>query len=50
MKNNTNELPLEIIERRIYILRRQKIMISTDLADLYCVEPKVLIQAVKRNV
>jgi hypothetical protein len=38
-----------IIERRIYILRNQKVMLSTDLARLYGVEPRVLVQAVKRN-
>ena len=33
----------------IYVIRRQKVMLSTQLADLYEVEPKVLVQAVKRN-
>lgn len=38
------------IEGRIFALRRQRVMLSTHLAQLYEVEPKVLIQAVKRNV
>lgn len=42
-------VPLERIERRIFLLRGRKVLLSTDLADLYEVEPKVLIQAVKRN-
>jgi hypothetical protein len=42
-------IPLEIIERRIYFLQGQKVMLSTDLARLYGVEPRVLVQAVKRN-
>ena len=46
----TNILPLERIEKHIYILRGQKVMLSTDLAELYGVQPKVLIQAVKRNI
>ncbi len=42
-------IPLEAIERRIFFIRREKIMLSTDLAELYGVEPKVLVQAIKRN-
>jgi len=38
------------IERAIYLLRGLKVMISTDLAELYGVEPRVLVQAVKRNI
>jgi phage regulator Rha-like protein len=38
------------IEKRILILRGQKVMLSTDLAELYEVAPKVLVQAVKRNI
>src|SRR5690348_10103428 len=37
------------IERRIYILRGHKVMLSTDLSALYEVETKVLVQSVKRN-
>ena len=33
----------------ICIIRGQRVMLSTQLADLYEVEPKVLVQAVKRN-
>ncbi len=39
----------EVIEGKIYIIRGHKVMLSNDLADLYVVEPKVLVQAVKRN-
>ena len=31
------------------MIRGQKVMLSIDLAELYGVPPKVLIQAVKRN-
>jgi hypothetical protein len=41
---------MEMIERKILLIRGQKVMLSTDLAALYDVEPKVLIQAVKRNI
>lgn len=37
------------IEKRIFFLRGEKVMLSTDLAELYEVEPRVLVQAVKRN-
>lgn len=38
------------IERKIVFIRGHKVMLSTDLAELYGVEPKVLTQAVKRNI
>lgn len=37
------------IERRILLLRGQKVMLSADLAELYGVAPRALVQAVKRN-
>jgi hypothetical protein len=39
----------ESVEQRILSIRGQKVMLSTDLAELYEVAPKVLMQAVKRN-
>ena len=39
-----------IIEKMIYVIRDQKVMLDSDLADLYEVETKVLNQAVKRNI
>ncbi len=38
-------VPLEQIEQSILLLRGQKVMLDTDLAELYGVETKVLIQA-----
>ena len=38
------------VERKIRIIRAQKVILSTDLAKLYRVEPRVLVQAVKRNI
>lgn len=43
-------VPIERIEKRIYVIRNQKVMLSTDLANLYAVESKALNQAVKRNI
>ena len=34
----------------IVLLREQRVMLSSDLATLYQVEPRVLMQAVKRNL
>ncbi len=46
-----NEIvPHEVIENKIFMLRGYKVMLSTHLANLYGIEPKVLIQAVKRNL
>ena len=43
-------VPLERIESHIVLMRGQKVILSTHLADLYEVEPRVLVQAVKRNI
>ena len=43
-------IPIDIIQQKIFMLRGHKVMLSIDLADLYKVEPKVLNQAVKRNI
>ena len=37
------------IERRILLIRGQRVMLDSDLADLYGVSTKVLNQSVKRN-
>ncbi len=43
-------VPTERIENQIFLLRGQKVMLSMHLALLYQVEPRVLVQAVKRNI
>jgi ORF6N domain len=43
-------IPAERIERRILLLRGQKVMLDSHLAELYEVETKALNQAVKRNI
>ncbi|MBI5626898.1 MAG: ORF6N domain-containing protein [Nitrosomonadales bacterium] len=40
---------VERIESKIFLIRGQKIMLSAQ-AELYEVEPRVLVQAVKRNI
>ena len=42
-------IPVSIIEQRIYLIRDKKVMLSNDLAELYQVEVRTLVQAVKRN-
>ena len=42
-------IPPERIERRILLIRGQKVMLSSDLAELYEVPPGVLNRAVQRN-
>jgi hypothetical protein len=42
-------IPPERVERRILLIRGLRVMVSMDLAELYEVAPRVLIQAVKRN-
>ena len=43
-------IPLETIERRILLIRGQKVMLDRDLAQLYGVETRVLNQAIRRNI
>ena len=47
MKNQL--VPIERVERLILLLRGEKVLLGQQLADLYGVPVKVLIQAVKRN-
>jgi len=43
-------VPEEVIERRIYLIRSQKVMLDSDLAGLYQVTTKRLNEQVKRNL
>jgi hypothetical protein len=49
-KTSTNLIPVERIERAILIMRGEKVMLDSDLASLYGVETRVLLQSVKRNI
>jgi len=42
-------IPADLIETKIFHLRGQRVMLSPHLSELYGVETKALIQAVKRN-
>jgi hypothetical protein len=41
--------PAEVIEKKIFLIRGEKVMIDSHLAELYGVSTKALVQAVKRN-
>ena len=41
---------IAVIQKRIFIIREKRVMLDSDLAFLYEVEPKRLNQAVKRNI
>ena len=49
MNKGTSLVPSERIERKIMLIRGQKVMLDRDLAELYEVETRELVQTVKRN-
>ena len=50
MSDDLAVVPYEAIERRILIIRGQKVMLDRDLAALYGTPVKALKQAVRRNI
>lgn len=50
MVSKQSLIPVDRIEKAILLVRRQKVMLDADLAGLYGVETRVLVQAVKRNL
>jgi hypothetical protein len=49
MLHQNPPVPLRHIEQAILLVRGHRVMLSPDLAALYGVEPRALVQAVKRN-
>ena len=49
-KGVTSIIPDEVVMNKIYMIRNQKVMLDSDLSELYGVETKVLKQAVRRNI
>lgn len=43
-------VPIEALEKKIYMIHGQKVMLDRDLAELYRVETRALNQAVRRNI
>jgi|SRR5579863_1677513 len=48
--NAVQVIPVEFIERKIYLVRGCKVMLDSDLADSYQMPTQVLNQAVRRNL
>jgi hypothetical protein len=49
VRHRSSAVPIVLIERHIYFIRSQKVMLDTDLAELYRVPTKRLNEQVKRN-
>jgi hypothetical protein len=47
--SNINLISIERIEKTIYLIRGEKVMLDRDLAELYQVKTKALNQAIRRN-
>jgi len=47
---NAVAIPDEVVMSKIYVIREQKVMLDSDLAELYGVETKRLKEQVKRNM
>jgi DNA-binding transcriptional MerR regulator len=43
-------IAVPVIEKRIFVIRERRVMLDEDLADLYRVETKRLVEQVKRNL
>ncbi len=50
MSTRTSIVPMERIRSRIHVIRGLKVMLDSDLAELYGVNVKALNQAVRRNI
>ena len=50
LRRSKSIVPPERIERGIFLIRGHRVLLSPDLAMLYVVEPRALVQAVKRNL
>ena len=49
MSNETDVIPTGVDEKRIFMIRGQKVILDSDLADIYGVETKRLNEQVRRN-
>jgi len=49
MTRASSLIPIERIQRAIYLIRGENVMLDSDLAALYGVSTKILNRAVKRN-
>jgi len=49
-ENNEIAIPEEVIMSKIYLIKDKKVMLDSDLSELYEVETKQLKRAVRRNI
>ncbi|MFH1884007.1 MAG: ORF6N domain-containing protein, partial [Planctomycetota bacterium] len=49
-KSTCSIIPIERIQQCIYLVRKHKVMLDSDLAQLYGVQTGALVRAVKRNI
>lgn len=49
-ENSISVIPDEVVISKIYLIREQKVMLDSDLAELYGVTTKRLNEQVKRNI
>lgn len=50
LEKENSIIPIEVVTQRIFFIRGVKVMLDSDLAELYEISTKVLNQAVKRNL
>jgi len=50
MKADLTNIPVERLEKAIFVVRGQRVMLDRDLAELYGVETRTLNQSVRRNL
>jgi len=50
MDGQISLVPMERIERAIIVVRGEKVMLDSELAEIYGVETRILNQAVRRNI
>ncbi len=48
--SNQSLIPIERVQQSILFMRKEKVILDSDLAELYGVETRTLVQAVKRNI
>jgi len=49
-EDKKNIVPIERIESAILLIRGEKVLLDQDIAELYGVETRALVQAIKRNI
>jgi hypothetical protein len=50
MGRGENDGPVEVVKGKIYLIRGQKVLLDSDLAEMYGIETKRLNEQVRRNI